>query len=161
DVRESIGIALDTAGRAVVFAGATVVISLLGMLLMGVGFVGGLGITASLTVAVTVIASITLLPALLGFAGENIERTRWRGLLGAGFVAVALVGAGLSIPPLVGLGMVLAVLTIILGFFVPALRREVPHRPPKPRQQTVAYRWSRAIQHRPWPFALAASAVLI
>jgi RND superfamily putative drug exporter len=161
DVRESIGIALDTAGRAVVFAGATVVISLLGMLLMGVGFVGGLGITASLTVAVTVIASITLLPALLGFAGENIERTRWRGLLAAGFVAVALVGAGLSIPPLVGLGMVLAVLTIILGFFVPALRREVPHRPPKPRQQTVAYRWSRAIQHRPWPFALAASAVLI
>jgi putative drug exporter of the RND superfamily len=161
DVRESIGIALDTAGRAVVFAGATVVISLLGMLLMGVGFVGGLGITASLTVAVTVIASITLLPALLGFAGDNIERTRWRGLLAAGFVAIALVGAGLSIPPLVGIGMLLAVLTIILGFFVPALRREVPHRPPKPRQETVAYRWSRAIQHRPWPFALAASAVLI
>ena len=69
-------------------------ISLLGMLLMGIGFVGGLGITASVTVAVTVAASITLLPALLGFAGDNIERTKWRGLVAAGFVAVALVGAG-------------------------------------------------------------------
>ena len=89
-VRESISIAMDTAGRSVVFAGATVVISLLGMLLMGIGFVGGLGITASLTVLVTVAASVTLLPALLGFAGLNIERTKWRGLLAAGFVAVAL-----------------------------------------------------------------------
>ena len=100
DVRESIGIAMDTAGRSVVFAGATVVISLLGMLLMGIGFVGGLGITASLTVAMTVAASITLLPALLGFAGDNIERTKWRGLLAAGFVALALVGAGLKVPAL-------------------------------------------------------------
>ncbi len=88
DVRESIAIAMDTAGRSVLFAGTTVVISLLGMLLMGIGFVGGLGITASLTVAVTVIASLTLLPALVGFAGENIERTKWRGLVAAGFVAV-------------------------------------------------------------------------
>ncbi len=87
------------------FAGATVVISLLGMLLMGIGFVGGLGITASLTVAATVIASITLLPALLGFAGDNIERTKWRGLVAAGFVAVALVGAGLKIPALAAVGL--------------------------------------------------------
>ncbi|MGQ0432489.1 MAG: MMPL family transporter [Microthrixaceae bacterium] len=161
DVRESIGIAMDTAGRSVVFAGATVVISLLGMLLMGVGFVGGLGITASLTVAATIAASVTLLPALLGFAGDNIERTKWRGLLAAGFVAVALVGAGLKAPALGGLGMGLAVLTIILGFFVPALKREVSHRPPKPRRETVAYRWSRVIQHRPWVSAVAAAAVLI
>ena len=48
------------------------------MLLMGIGFVSGLGITASVTVAITVVASITLLPALLGFAGEKIERTKWR-----------------------------------------------------------------------------------
>jgi putative drug exporter of the RND superfamily len=161
DVRESIGIALDTAGRAVVFAGATVVISLLSMLLMGVGFVGGLGITASLTVAVTVTASVTLLPALLGFAGDNIERTRWRGLLAAGFVAIALVGAGLKVAPLVALGMGLAVLTIVLGSFVAPLKAEVQHRPPKPRQETIAYRWSRVIQHRPWPFAIAATAVLL
>jgi RND superfamily putative drug exporter len=161
DVRESIGIAMDTAGRSVVFAGTTVVISLLGMLLMGIGFVGGLGITASLTVAVTIAASVTLLPALLGFAGTNIERTKWRGLLAASFVAVALVGAGLGIAPLIGLGVALAVVTIILGFFVAPLRQVVGHRPPRPRRETIAYRWSRVIQHRPWTSALAAGAVLI
>jgi RND superfamily putative drug exporter len=161
DVRESIGIAMDTAGRSVVFAGATVVISLLGMLLMGIGFIGGLGITASLTVAVTVVASVTLLPALLGFAGTNIERTKWRGLIAAGFVALALVGAGLQAPALSLVGMLLAVVTIVVGFFVPALKREVGHRPPKPRRETAAYRWSRVIQHRPWPFALGAAALLL
>jgi RND superfamily putative drug exporter len=161
DIRESIGIAIDTAGRSVVFAGATVVISLLGMLLMGVGFVGGLGITAAATVAVTVLASVTLLPALLGFAGDKIERTRWRGLVAAGFVALGLVGLGLKVPALAGIGFVLAVITIVLGFVVPALKREVPHRPPRPRRETIAYRWSRLIQHRPWPFAIGATIVLL
>ncbi len=161
DIRESVGIAIDTAGRSVVFAGATVVISLLGMLLMGVGFVGGLGITAAATVAMTVLASVTLLPALLGFAGTKIERTRWRGLTAAGFLALGLVGLGLGVPPLAGIGFLLALITIVLGFFVPALKREVPHRPPKPRRETIAYRWSRLIQHRPWPFAIGATIVLL
>mgnify|MGYP003458670411 CR=1 FL=1 len=71
------------------FAGITVVISLLGMLLIGIGYVQGLAVTAAATVALTVAASVTLLPALLGFAGERIELTRWRGLVAAGFVAVA------------------------------------------------------------------------
>ena len=161
DVRESVSIAMDTAGRSVVFAGATVVISLLGMLLMGIGFVGGLGITASVTVAVTVIASLTLLPALLGFAGANIERTKRRGLVAAGFVAVALVGAGLGIPGLIVAGLGLAVVTILLGFFLAPLQREVQHRPPKPRQETTAYRWSRVIQHHPWISAIGATAFLL
>ncbi len=161
DGRQSVGIAMGTAGRSVVFAGATVVISLLGMLLMGIGFVGGLGITASVTVAVTVAASITLLPALLGFAGDNIERTRWRGLVAAAFVAVALVGAGLKIPVLTVIGLGLAVVTIALGFFLAPLRREVQHRPPKPRSETTAYRWSRVVQHRPWTSAIGASAFLL
>src|SRR5262245_48841449 len=152
-IRDSVGIAIDTAGRSVVFAGATVVISLLGMLLMGVGFVGGLGITAALTVAVTVLASVTLLPALLGFAGEKIERTRWRGLVAAAFVAFGLVGLGLGVPALASIGFAFALITIVFGFFLSALKREVPHRPPKPRRETIAYRWSRVIQHRPWPFA--------
>jgi RND superfamily putative drug exporter len=160
-VRESISIAMDTAGRSVVFAGATVVVSLLGMLLMGIGFVGGLGITASITVAVTVLASITLLPALLGFAGSNIERTKWRGLIAAGFVAIALVGAGLGIPVVILAGFGLALLTIVLGFFVAPLQREVQPRPPKPRRETLAYRWSRVIQQRPWTAAIGASALLI
>jgi RND superfamily putative drug exporter len=160
-VRQSVAIAMDTAGRSVTFAGATVVISLLGMLLMGIGFVGGLGITASITVAFTVIASLTLLPALLGFAGEKIERTKWRGLIAAGFVAIGLAGAGLKLPALTGIGFVLAVVTILLGFFVGPLQREVPHRPPKPRRSTIAYRWSRVIQHRPWAATIAAALLLL
>jgi RND superfamily putative drug exporter len=161
NVRDSVTVAMDTAGRSVVFAGATVVISLLGMLLMGIGFIGGLGITASLTVAATVIASITLLPALLGFAGENIERTRWRGLIAAGFVALALVGAGLKIPALSGIALLAAVVTIGLGFFVGPLKKEVPHRAPTPRRQTVAYRWSRVVQRHPWTGTIVAAGFLL
>jgi RND superfamily putative drug exporter len=161
DVRQSVGISMDTAGRSVLFAGLTVVVSLLGMLLMGIGFIGGLGITASLTVLATVIASLTLLPALLGFSGTKIEQTKWRGLIAAGFVALALAGAGLKANAVVGIGFALAVITILLGFFVPALKREVPRRPAKPRQETTAYRWSRVIQHRPWTATIAAAGVLL
>jgi len=66
--------AIDTAGRAVLFAGVTVVISILGLFLMGVSFVRGLALGTSLTVALVMVASVTLLPALLGFAGRNIDR---------------------------------------------------------------------------------------
>ena len=159
-VRESVEIALDTAGRSVLFAGGTVVISLLGMLLMGISFVQGLAVSASVTVLITVLASLTLLPALLGFAGDNIEKTRWRGLIAAGFVAIALVGVGLKFTPLM-VGFALAAVTLLLGFFVPALKREVTHRPPKPRRETLAYRWSRGIQHRPWLAAISGSVVLL
>ena len=68
--------AISTAGRAVVFAGCTVVISLLGMLLMGLSFLNGLALGSSLAVAVAVLAAVTLLPALLGFAGHSVNR--WR-----------------------------------------------------------------------------------
>ncbi|HEX6310669.1 MAG TPA: MMPL family transporter [Acidimicrobiia bacterium] len=159
-VRESVTIAIDTAGRSVLFAGTTVVISLLGMLLMGVTFVQGLAVGAASVVAVTVAASLTLVPALLGFAGERIELTRWRGLIAAGLAAIALVGVGLGITPLM-LGIPLAVVVLIAGFFVRPLEREVAHRPPKPRRQTLAYRWSRVIQHRPWTAAVAGAAVLL
>jgi RND superfamily putative drug exporter len=160
DVRESVQIAIDTAGRSVMFAGLTVVISLLGMILMGINFVTGLAIASSTTVLFTVIASLTLLPALLGFAGANVERTRWRGLVAAGFAALALAGVGLEITPLT-IGFPLAAVTIIAGFFVPKLKEEVRHRPPKPRRETVAYRWSRVIQHRPWTAAIASALGLI
>ena len=68
--------AISTAGRAVVFAGCTVVISLLGMFLMGLDFLHGLALGTSFSVAVAVAAAITLLPALLGFLGPNINRLR-------------------------------------------------------------------------------------
>ena len=160
-VRESVAIAHDTAGRSVLFAGTTVVISLLGMLLIGVTFVAGLALGAALVVAITVAASMTLLPALLGFAGEKIERTKWRGVLIAGFLAVALAGAGLKIAPLAMVGALLALVVLVASFFVPALRRELPRRAPKPLRETAAYRWSRVIQHRPWTAAIAGALALL
>ncbi|HWC10259.1 MAG TPA: MMPL family transporter [Acidimicrobiales bacterium] len=159
-VRESVTIAIDTAGRSVLFAGTTVVISLLGMLLMGVAFIQGLAIGAAAVVAVTVAASLTLLPALLGFAGEKIERTRWRGLIAAGLAAIALVGVGLKISPLI-VGLPLALVVLIAGFFVGPLKKEVPRAAPKPREQTAAYRWSHAIQRQPWTAAIVGAVVLM
>ncbi len=58
--------ALNTSGRAVLFAGGTVVIALLGLLVLGVSFLAGMGIGAAVTVLATVAAAITLLPAALG-----------------------------------------------------------------------------------------------
>jgi len=73
-------LALDTAGRAVLFAGATVVISLCGLFLMGVDFIRGLGAGAAVTVLITMLASVTFVPALLGFVGHNIDRLHVPGL---------------------------------------------------------------------------------
>jgi RND superfamily putative drug exporter len=70
-VDESIAHAVTTSGRAVLFAGGTVCVALLGMLVLGVGFLDGVAIATSLTVAVTVLASLTLLPALLAFLGPR------------------------------------------------------------------------------------------
>ena len=158
--RASIVTAMDTAGRSVVFAGITVIISLLGMLVMGVAFVTGLAVGAALVVFITVLASLTLLPALLGFAGARIERTRWRGLIAAGLVAVALAGVGLGVTPLV-VGLPLAAVVLIAGFFVKPLKRELRRRPPAAFRETFAYRWSRLIQHHPWRSAIAATLVLL
>ena len=66
--------AMTTSGRAVVFAGTTVVISLLGILLMGFKFVQGIAVGGAAAVFVTMLASITLLPAMLGFVGRNIDK---------------------------------------------------------------------------------------
>ncbi|MEQ9161586.1 MAG: MMPL family transporter, partial [Ilumatobacter fluminis] len=98
--KTAIEAAMDTAGRAVVFAGITVVVSLLGMLLIGLPFVAGMGMSAAATVFVTLISSVTLLPALLSLTHSRIEVTRWRGLIAAGFVALGLLGAGLGNPTL-------------------------------------------------------------
>jgi RND superfamily putative drug exporter len=72
DVEEAVALAMDTAGRAVLFAGATVVIALLGMFALGVSFLYGLAIAASLAVLLVLAASITLLPALLTFFGRRV-----------------------------------------------------------------------------------------
>ncbi len=114
---DAVETAIATSGRAVIFAGCTVVIAMMGMFIMGLSFVNGLAIGAALAVLVTMTASVTLLPAMLGFCGRNIDK-----------------------------------------FHLPAFHRSVG------AAQTRGgfwFRWSRQIQRRPWPFALAALAVLL
>ncbi len=159
---ESTVAALDTAGRAVIFAGLTVVVSLLGMLLIGLAFITGMGLSAATTVAVTMIASITLLPALLAFAGDRIEVTRWYALVAAGLISVLFLEVGLGLPPLLlGATAALAVLVFLAGRFLPRLKELVPHGPPTPVEQTLSYRWSRLIQRHPWRSLLVGSVFLL
>ncbi|MFC7993564.1 MMPL family transporter [Streptomyces pilosus] len=77
-VTEAAGNAVATTGRAVVFAGATVCIALLGMLILRLNFLNGVAIAAALTVVLTVAASVTLLPALLSFIGMRALSRRER-----------------------------------------------------------------------------------
>ncbi len=70
---EAVVTATATAGRAVLFAGGTVVVGLLGLLLLGLDFMQGVAVGSAVTVAMTMAAAVTLLPALLGFAGRRID----------------------------------------------------------------------------------------
>jgi putative drug exporter of the RND superfamily len=90
---------MSTAGRAVVFAGATVVISMLGLLLVGSGWLGGMGIGVSATVLATMVTSMTLLPALLGIAHRGSRSPAGEGLLAASSFAVAICSAPGSAGP--------------------------------------------------------------
>ncbi len=73
-VSEAVGIAVSTAGRAVIFAGGTVVIAILGLGVAGVPFVTAAGVATSVLVFVMVLGALTLLPALLGVVGERIDK---------------------------------------------------------------------------------------
>jgi RND superfamily putative drug exporter len=75
--------AVNTAGRAVFFAGITVCIALLGQFALGLSFLYGVAVSASLTVVLTMAASLTLLPSLLGFVGMKVLSRRQRASLRA------------------------------------------------------------------------------
>jgi RND superfamily putative drug exporter len=84
---DSVVQALDTAGRAVFFAGITVCIALLGMFALGVSFLYGAATASSIVVAFTVAAALTLLPALLGFFGPKLLTRAQRRQLAEGRLA--------------------------------------------------------------------------
>jgi len=84
--------AIDTSGRAVLFAGSTVCIALLGILVLGVSFLNGLAVASALTVVFTVLAAVTLLPALLGVFGMRVLSRRQRRRLAAGAPAPGAAG---------------------------------------------------------------------
>ncbi len=73
--------ALATSGRAVLFAGCTVIISLCGLFVLNLPFIRGLAIGAIAAVALVMTAALTLLPAMLGFAGRAIDKLHVPGLL--------------------------------------------------------------------------------
>ncbi len=73
DVEESAARAVGTAGSAVVFAGLTVIIALVGLSIAGLPFLSVMGIFAAVGVAIEVLLALTLLPAFLGFAGERMR----------------------------------------------------------------------------------------
>ena len=89
-VPSAITTAMNTSGRAVLFAGGTVIVALLGLVILNVGFLTGLGIAGAVTVFLTVMAAVTLLPALLAKMGRRVLRKSERAAAGA----LALAGAG-------------------------------------------------------------------
>jgi RND superfamily putative drug exporter len=76
--QEAVGRAVGTAGSAVVFAGATVVIALAGLAVVNIPFLTVMGLAAAGTVTIAVLVAITLQPALLGFAGDRVLPRRFR-----------------------------------------------------------------------------------
>jgi RND superfamily putative drug exporter len=131
DVEQSVVEAMDTSGRAILLAGATVVIALLGMFATGVAFMYGLAIAAVIAVLLTLVASLTLLPALLSRFGPRLVRARGarRGLNGRRRTAVA-------------------------GADGASASDTAP-------QRSAWRRWSETVQARPWPLAVVSLAVMV
>ncbi len=109
--------AVTTAGRSVIIAGCTVVIAVLGLFLTGLSYMYGVALSASMAVLVVMIASITLLPALLSYLGPRVDRLR-------------------------------------IPFLGRAQRSEGS-------EESLAWRWSHAVQRRPWTAAIASTALLL
>lgn len=80
DVENAVGVAINTAGRSVGFAGTTVAIGLLGLSLIRIPFVTGLGIAGSLVVVLSVVIALLLMPAVLGLVGDGVLKWRIPGL---------------------------------------------------------------------------------
>jgi RND superfamily putative drug exporter len=80
--REAAINAVDTAGRAVLFAGTTVIIALMGMFLLNITFLYGVAVAAALSVLLTMIGALTLLPALLAWVGHRVNKWKIPGLSG-------------------------------------------------------------------------------
>jgi RND superfamily putative drug exporter len=160
-VEDSIVEAIDTSGRAVLFAGVTVVVALLGLLSIGLAFVSGFSVAMAIGVAVMMIASVTLLPALLAMVGHRIDNTSRAAVLS---LAIAVFSAMIAIfthtAAIVLAGVIVAIAVQMLRFFIAPLRAPLPHRAQNNHQHSVWWRWSRVIQRRPWT-SLIGSVVLL
>ena len=150
-LEESIEEAIDTSGRAVVFAGITVIVALLGLVSVGLAFVSGFAVAMAIGVAVMIVASVTLLPALLAMVGERIDNTSYAAVAAlTAFVLGGMAGIFTHSLGVVLAGVAVGAVVMVLRQFVPALRRPLPHRAQNNHQHTVWWRWSRVVQHHPW-----------
>jgi RND superfamily putative drug exporter len=161
-VEDAVVDAVNTSGRAVIFAGITVIISLLGLFLMGLAFARGLAIGAVVGVLLMIIASITLLPSLLAMVKHRVNVTTRAALVALVafvlFSLIAVINHSIQIF-LVGLAVTVGVTLVSLA--IKPLRTPIKHRVKKAKELTFWYRWSRFIQRRPWSAALSATAILL
>ncbi|MFM8553786.1 MAG: MMPL family transporter [Acidimicrobiales bacterium] len=160
-VEDSVAEAIDTSGRAVVFAGITVIVAVLGLISVGLPFVTGFAVAMAIGVAVMIVAAVTLLPALLSMIGTRIDNTSWAAVIS---LTVAVTGAMVAIfvhsLPVALAGVVVAVALQVARPFVPALRAPLTHREQNNHQHTVWWKWSRVVQRRPWT-SLGVAVVLL
>jgi putative drug exporter of the RND superfamily len=161
-VEDSVVEAVDTSGRAVIFAGITVIISLLGLFVMGLAFARGLAIGAVIGVLFMIIASITFLPALLAIVKHRVDVTTRAALFAlVSFVSFAFVAIITENLKIFFAGLIVTVGVMLVSLVVKPLRTPIKHRPQKDKELTFWYRWSRFIQRRPWTSAIGATAVLL
>ena len=160
---DSVAEAIDTSGRAVIFAGTTVVISLMGLTLIGLEFVTAVALAAAVGVVLMVLVSLTLLPALLGWVGDRIDITTRAALIAVALVVVGVfAGVAFGAAAISLIAIVLAIGVFAASFFFKgSLRQHVPHRKEPPKEQRFWYRWSRVVQHHPWRSAIGAVAFLL
>jgi len=131
DLVTSAARATGTSGAAIVVAGGTVVVSILGLYVSGVAFVGALGLAAAIVVAITMLAALTLVPAFMGVARSNVRSLSAR--LGAR-------KAGISAQEQA------------------ARSAAATH---EQHEHSAFARWGRKVSERPWPWAVASVAVLV
>jgi putative drug exporter of the RND superfamily len=160
-VEDAVVEAIDTSGRAVIFAAITVIIALLGLLAIGLPFVSGLAIGMAISVAVMMIAAVSLLPSLIAMAGERVDNTTRAAMISlVVFVVSALIGFFSGIIAFFQAGVLIAALVQVARFFVKPLRTPLPHRAQNNHQESFWWRWSRMIQRRPWVSLLASLVIL-
>jgi RND superfamily putative drug exporter len=132
DLMESIGKANSRSGGAIVVAGTTVIIAILGLFVAGVPFISALGVSAAVVVAVTMLSALTLVPALMGLARGTVrsffDRRRERRERRA--------RAAAHKPP-------------------------APVRDDHAHENSAFARWGRRVSGRPWPWAIGAVILLV
>jgi RND superfamily putative drug exporter len=161
-VEDAVVDAVNTSGRAVIFAGITVIISLLGLFLMGLAFARGLAIGAVVGVLLMIIASITLLPSLLAMVKHRVNVTTRAALVAlVAFVLFSLIAVIKHSIVIFLVGLAITVGVTLVSLAIKPLRTPIKHRVKKAKELTFWYRWSRFIQRRPWSAALSATAILL